>query len=302
MLNSLSYSSLQSWAECRYAWFGHYILGLESQPSAAMVFGKAIDEALSASNQNKLDTDSYLQPEIVVPIFRDSFESSLPEENSRPSLFSSALDYFWRGDDAEAMLADGEELLRLYYAKPWAEPDDDFLPLHSAGQISPDGVQLRLELPLPGDHVNSLIGILDLLDDSGVVVDYKARKRAGSWDTMDFDLQPTTYATLLGRPTTLQFIELIRGDKRCSIRSHATHRTETDIERFLAYVQITGREIDTAIKMMTKELGAVESWKEDPEAVRLAAGFFPPSPGRRCAFEGHFVDCMFRAGGPPDDE
>lgn len=299
-LTSLSYSALQSYAECRYAYFAHYFLGLKIQPTAAMAFGKAIDEALTASNNNRVKTGSYLQPEIVVPIFRDSFEEQLPEQKKRPGLFASSLDYFWRGEDAEKMIKDGEALINLYYDEPWADEDDDFLTLHSAEEINPDGVQLRLDMPLPGDYVQSLVGILDLLDDTGIIVDYKARKREGSWDGMNFDLQPTTYATLLGRPATLQFIELIRGDKKVRIKSHATHRTEEDIGWFLSYVQIVAREIDQQLKAMEKELGSTDDWREDEAAVIKAADFFPPAPGRRCSFEGHFTTCVFRAGGLPE--
>ena len=174
-----------------------------------------------------------------------------------------------------------------------------FLTLKSAEDINPEGVQLKLELKFPGDQVLAFVGVLDVLDSTGVIIDYKARKRAGSWDTMDFDLQPTAYATLLERPATFQFIELVRGEKVSSIKSHATYRNEEDIETFRNYVTLTAREIDRRMVQMVKELGEVETWKDDPTAVVRAASFFPPSPGRRCAFDGHFTDCIYRAGGPP---
>lgn len=301
VLDHLSYSSLQLWAECSYAWFGHYVAGRSAQPQAPMIFGSAIDAALSASSQNKQDHGEYLQPEIAVSIFRDTFESLTPEDEGKPGLFTAALSYFWRGEDPEKMLKDGEQLLNLYFSTPWAPEDDDFLPLHSAAEIQPEGVQLRLSRPFPGDYVSEFVGVLDLLDLSGTVVDFKARKRAASWDSIDMDLQPTAYAMLLGRPITLQFIELIRGDKKASIKSHATVRTENDISWFTDYVSITAREMDTKLKALHGEFGSDPAVWDDPAALRKAANFFPPSPGRRCAFDGHFAaHCAYRAGGLPE--
>lgn len=266
-----------------------------------MAFGKAIDEALSASNINRMNTDVYLQPEIVVPIFRESFAEQLPEDAGRPGNLMAAIDYFWRGEDHAEMLLHGEELLNLYYAEPWTPEDDDFVPLHSAEEINPEGVQLRLSLSLPGDYVGEFVGILDILDSTGVVVDYKARKRAGSWAGMAFDLQPTAYAALIGHKITFQFIELIRDPRKRRIAAHATHRTEEDIRWFTQYIQIVAREIDESLKAMTKELGEIDSWREDPKAVERAASFFPPAPGRRCQYDSHFIDCGYRAGGVPGE-
>lgn len=266
-----------------------------------MAFGKAIDEALSASNVSRMNSGTYLHPEIVIPIFRESFAEQLPADAGRPDNLMAALDYFWRGEDHDEMVTHGEELIQLYYAEPWAPEEDGFIPLHSAEEINPAGVQLRLSLPLPGDYVGEFVGILDVLDGTDVVVDYKARKRAGSWAGMDFDLQPTAYAALIGHNITFQFIELIRDPRRRRIAAHATYRTEEDINWFTQYIQIIAREIDVSLKMMTKELGDIESWRQDPKAVEKAASFFPPAPGRRCQYDGHFVSCTYRAGGVPGE-
>lgn len=292
----LSYSQLQTYAECRYSWFANKVLGLRTEPTAPMIFGRAIDEALTAANEARMEGGIYLQPEIIVPVFREVFDKNLPEDNPRPGLFSSSLDYFWRGEDPDVMRGDGEELLHLYFAQPWAPEDEDFVPLKSADDINPEGVQLELSFHVPGDRVEKFVGVLDVLDSSGVVIDYKARKRAGSWDSMDFDLQPTAYAALMGGPVLFQFIELVRGDRRAAIKSHATQRGDQDIEWFQNYLLVIAREIDERMTRMVKELGEVEQWQEDPAAVAKAADFFPPSPGRRCAFEAHFTDCRFRAG------
>ena len=296
-LTHLSYSSLQLYAECRHSWFGHYVLGRESKPTAVMILGRAVDEALSESSRHRQETGQYLAPEVVTAIFHEAFDHDIPEDAGQPRSLLAPLSPFWRGEEKETMVKQGDQLILVYFTKEWATEDEaDFVPLRSAAMIQPEAVQRRVELALPGEYVQKLVGILDLEDETGVVVDWKVRKRSSSWDGMDFDLQPTTYAALRGEPTLLQFIELIRGDRGVSIKAHTTTRTQQDIDWFLAYVQHTARDIDRSLKQLYAEMGDIALWRDDPEAVAHAASAFPPSPGRRCMYDGHFIDCKYRAG------
>jgi len=272
-----------------------YVIKEPSESNVMMHFGLAVDAALTESNLEKKNTSEYLDLSIVHAVFHDAFNTGLPEYNGP---LTSVLSYFWQGEEPEAMLDVGEELLFFYYDAPWVpEGEEGFVPLTSAARIVPEQVQEKLFLPLYGEHVQALVGIPDFIDFSGIVCDYKTSRRAKSWDMMDADLQPTCYAALLGRPIDFQYIELIRGDRKRQVKVRSVRRTETDIKAFLLYVEYVGKEIDTALTAIDKLLGPVDAWKDDAEALKVAASIFIPSPGRKCQWC-DFARCHFRAGRP----
>jgi hypothetical protein len=167
------------------------VLGIERKSNANLVVGKAVHSAIETHGLRLLRGEEWTTNE-VINCYHKSFKSC--EEEDSPMYKDDA--------QREKVLALGEGVVRAYL-------DSEF-----AKKVKPSGVEVRLEsddlgLSLP------LLGIIDLVDDEGGIVDIKTiAKTPSSSDLDSHRLQMTAYSLLLAdagiMPTSQSIVFLVK--------------------------------------------------------------------------------------------
>lgn len=177
----LSVSQLETLAKCGYQWAFRYLDHITEPGGLARAKGSGVHDAANLNFDQKIVTDRDLPvvefEDAAVAVFEGEVRSAIaftPEEESEGTKKAVA-----RQKDNTAKLA------REFHL-----------------QISPDyrpqavEQQFRIELPSAG---TSIVGVIDLVDLPGQIIDYKTSTRHKSQNDADGSLQLTTYAAELTR-------------------------------------------------------------------------------------------------------
>jgi len=171
----VSYSQVNMYLRCGEQYRRRYVEGEIIPPGVAMVQGRAVHRAAQANFEQKQQTHRDLPAREIVEIAAAAFEQDVqagvwfsPEEESvgKEKVLGQAKDATVRLAQAHAQ--------------------------HQAPDYQPQAVEqfFRLELPAPRD----VVGVVDLVDQEGRVVDLKTTTRRLSQERADKSLQLTLYA------------------------------------------------------------------------------------------------------------
>jgi CRISPR/Cas system-associated exonuclease Cas4 (RecB family) len=209
-LSQLSPSKLSTFVTCPTKFKARYVLGIKSPPSASMVLGSAVHNALELlGRRRQMDMDVSIEDLLVE--FNESLKAKLEGEGLEV-----------KPDELTKLREGGEQLIRLYlgrygHEKPVASE------LHLDEPLTnPSTGEVYMRLRLPGIEAGELTmyGIVDSLleePDGLVVVDYKvtARTSADSSVMLTHRIQLLCYAWLMSRASdkpvkALEIRQLVR--------------------------------------------------------------------------------------------
>ena len=166
----LSHSQISAYIRCPVAYYSRYILGVKSQPSAAMVLGSAVHKAFEENFKQKSVSMKDLPSSAVKDVFRDYWR-----EHSKEATFSSEKD-----EVPDEMLDEGISMVEKYM--------DEVAP-----SIQPVAVEKRFFLKLPGVR-RKILGFIDLITKDEAVIDFKTTKRLPDAEKLAKDHQLSLYS------------------------------------------------------------------------------------------------------------
>ncbi len=173
-IEHLSYSAVNSWLLCGYAYQLHYIDKVQTPTASALVFGSAVHGAL----EKHLRTG-----EPLATAWTESWQEQL-ERNSEIA--------WGDAESAEGMAAEGARILSApRVQKGVAEIAADFDREHGL-------MEKRIELAVPGVDV-PIIGYIDIITKDGIPGDFKTAARMWSDSKADDDLQSLFYLAALNQ-------------------------------------------------------------------------------------------------------
>jgi CRISPR/Cas system-associated exonuclease Cas4 (RecB family) len=255
-MQSLSYSSLSKFDECPERLYREYFVmergeGIVTPKNAR---GTIIHEFLDQLMKTKIATKDW-------PLEAESVEAMRTMWNDSQGMTTWADEDRKEGEDFYGRSAeDSLHLVHLLYRDILSYLN----PIESEQTI-------YMDLPQPGKTITKLMGKVDLVAEPNFVIDWKTSSSEKKW--LDYDLQATVYAALLGLEFTIvQFIQFIflKGKKPRIVVGY-TKRDQRHVD-FLLNVKIP-RVIETIEKQL-----------------------FVPKPGWACS------NCPMPCGAVPDLE
>ena len=173
----LSPSQVNMFTRCGAAWYFRYVEGLKSPPpSASMVRGKAFHRGLEENYKQKLETHEDLPEDYVMDVYSEVFD------------LESHIVAWKEGEDPGKMKDVGYAMLHAYQENvaPGVQPSNVETPFQVACEIGDD-------IREPKRHF-VFDGRVDLIDDTGKIIETKTSSRKVSAPKPDHVFQATAYA------------------------------------------------------------------------------------------------------------
>lgn len=237
----LSHSSINTFIKCPELWYRKYILGEKEEPQEALVIGKTFHLCMEENFKHKMSHGADLSRTAVGGVFKEALYQSADDDGLDKNRVDEIAPIAWK-------------LVEQYHRE-------------IASFITPSAVEKKLEIDLPGKYIKKLIGYVDLINDKGTVIDYKA----AAWPWPDAQvtqsLQPTVYGLMLGKPT-LNF------EYHMIIKSDAIRKEKFGDGIVIKSTFRKQKDFDWLLNMINKMINLLES----PNFYDLIV----PSPGNQC--------------------
>lgn len=224
-LDHLSHSSISMYMRCPRQWGYVYAEGLRRPPGGALIRGRAVDDAATHNFEQKIESTEDLPAEEVLEVAEVAFHKAVDESGG-----GAEVDWGSYTPNQAKTLDSTIALTRRHLEK-------------HAPLLQPAAVQKRLEMPIPGS-TRSLVGIIDLLDVDGRVIDIKTGSRKMSAGDAESDMQATSYGLLMGRPIDFVFARVIDTGKNISDELVPTSRTPRQADWFKTQIMEVNHAID----------------------------------------------------------
>lgn len=119
-----------------------------------------------------------------------------------------------------------------------------------APRYQPKEVEQKSVVQVPNTNID-IVGVVDLLDESDVIVDIKTSRELKKQDEADHSLQLTSYAlshwARTGKPAVDLRMEVVVDSSVPTVQTLQTSRTEEDFEAYLRMVETVARGIEARI-------------------------------------------------------
>lgn len=213
-MEHISASQINMYLKCPQQWAFRYIEGLKSPPGAALTLGSCFHGATAKNYEQKIESKADLPEDEVCDIFSTQFESAKH-------------DTAWYEDEKPGEVKDaGIETLREYHKviPPTVQP-----------------AQVEMKFTLGFTNLDEkFLGYIDLLDDTGKIIETKTTSRKPSEISHDHKLQATAYATgyrvKYKRQESASRIDYAVSKKNPEIVSMPLEITAQDMDYFLRIV------------------------------------------------------------------
>ena len=255
----ISPSQLEMYCRCPEQYRRRYVEGEVIPPGIALLKGSSFHRAAEVNMEQKLTTYRDLPADEIVEIAVANFEQEAAGEILLTDEEAA------RG--TAAVLGEAKDQLAQLAETHATQQAPDYQPTLVEKTV-------RIELP---EAPRDLVGIIDLVDDQGRVIDFKTATRKKSQSDADSSVQLTVYAaayeTLFGQPPVeLRLDCVIQTKTRTDRQVVTTHRSHADMDA------------------LARRINAV--------TAAIEAGIFPPTnPGNWwCSptFCGYWHDCPYR--------
>lgn len=220
----ISPSRLNLWLRCPLAWRFRYIDGIVTPPTASLFLGKQVHAGLEVFYRHRqLGLD--LPPEEVVARMLAGWDEAVAEEQIK----------FASGNEEAETRDQASRLVTVYLSQ--RDPDEP----------TPVAVETSLEAPLVDPETGEdlgmpLLGVVDLVLDGGLVVDFKTAAKTNNPVEILHEVQLSAYSWLFRQTTGTRESGLeIRSLVKTKVPKVETHsyaaRTERDYRRFFRLVR-----------------------------------------------------------------
>jgi len=202
-LARVSHSQMEMWNKCPRQWEFRYEFGIKLPPGSNFIIGGAYHEAVEHTLKQKKTTGEIITVEQALDKYSDVWDTRVREEEK--------IDW---GDDNPGVLKDlGTRLVGTYVV--------DVAPM-----VKPQEVEVELRKELDGTMV---VSRLDLILDTGDIVENKTSSKRYTQAQVDRDLQSSCYAWQLGHATQNGFHVALK-QKNPEIQIMYTGRSMEDIQ------------------------------------------------------------------------
>jgi hypothetical protein len=195
-----------------------YLLGLKDPTTGAAALGKAWHKAVEMNYRHKLAAGADLPLAEVQALFSQAFDAIIAKE-----------EVVFKPNEKPAKLKEmGLAITSLYHKT-------------IAPKIKPALIEERFRVGLGEEFPYDLVGVWDLVDDQGIVIDHKAYARAPSQDEVDKNVQLGVYALayrlINGKPEAgLRLDILVKGRQPQAVQI-STRRTNRDCRWLLEVME-----------------------------------------------------------------
>lgn len=257
----LSYSAIDLFLTCPLKYKFKYIDKKPEVVGPAAVLGKAFHTVMETNFKYRLETKIDKPIVQLLELFEHEFEEGVKLPRFDPTDENpNKITINWRFDNKNKMLESGLALVRRYYR--------DQVPF-----LEPALVEQEYNYPLNGKYIKYLVGYIDLVTTSGLVIDYKTVNFPWKTDKIHQHMQPTFYSLLMDSPSQFEFHFIVKNSTReAGITVARTERSQRDIDwlkkQLDGYVQL----IETC----------------------LESGIMPAAPGDACTYCDFRRPCGYR--------
>jgi len=185
-----------------------------------MIQGGCYHKALETNFRQKIETCLDMLEVEVLDAYSTAWDRKLTEEQ----------EINWEDKQPGALKDEGLRLVRTYQRD-------------RAPYVMPSAVEQEHRGVIDGFP---FIGIIDLIKTNGVVVDHKMAARAYNLDDVAKDIQPTSYAFLLGQPIEFEFHVAVK-TKEPHVDIMPTVRDDDDIDWWVQMVAAIYAQMKTGI-------------------------------------------------------
>lgn len=229
----LSPTQIDLFTRCGEAYRRRYIEGEKIPLGMALLKGKGFHAGAEHNMRQKIESHRDLPASDIVDAAVASFEAETTGG------YSLSQDEVFRG--AKIILGETTDSL-VQLAKVHAE--------QQAPDYQPIMVEQKVRIELPGNR--DLLGVIDLADDKGRVVDFKTAGKSKSQSDADSSIQLTTYAAAYqvttGEPPALvQLDTLVTGKKGVKRQVLESSRGPADFTALANRINAVSAAIDAGI-------------------------------------------------------
>lgn len=266
-VDHLSPSSLRRWQKCPEQWRRYYVLGEKNfPPSAQQHLGKSFHSSVEANHRQKIETRTDLPLDELQDRFVEAF-NELPRN-----------EVLWEDEKPDDMKDDGTKIVKVY-AKQIAPTVQPILVEHSV-DTPIDSFDDPDDLELPPMRT-----ILDVVEDTGAIVDFKTTGKKPGEGTAASSDQLTAYANARRHetgemPPSVRLEVLIRPSAKFQFGRHETVyglRAPHQIEIWLRNVKAIASQMQHALRTGLFPYADSESWA----CAASQCAFFNSCPGGR---------------------
>ena len=202
-------------------------------PGIALAKGRAIHASAEQNYRQKIDTRRDLPTQEAAEIAAAAFQREVKQ-----GIELSAQESLVGKDKTVGQAKDATVGMAVCQI-------EDIAPRHQ-----PVYVEQTVRLPMAGGR--DLLGIIDLADDQGCVVDLKTSKRKKRQEDADSSLQLTVYCLLYHHltgqsPTALQFDVVVQTKTKVAAQFLTTKRNAADITTLANRINAFSRSLDAGI-------------------------------------------------------
>lgn len=247
MNKALSYSSLSKYAECPLRFIAeksatNLVHGYTEKSARGTIVHKFLEELCN----DYIANGKWMDMADAIELMKDMWTNGFITKDTGDNIL---YEVDWNLEFLEKSIADSLLLVPQIY--------NDVLPF-----IDPVSTESLISIPLqyPGSEYTHLHGVVDLVNKTNSIIDWKTSTSVRSQDMLEYDLQATIYAALSGFEKCdvhfVQFIYLKRDDPRIVWQTTKRDKRHTDW-------------------LMSKYLPRV--------VEHIESGIMPPTPGWHCA-------------------
>ena len=248
-MERLSVSRVQSYLACPLQYRFRYVDVIQKPwRAAALAFGSSVHATVEYFQRERLSKRMPSVAEVIA-----IFEADWYAQNTQPLLFKD-------GESREGLGKAGQQLLDLYVQRAQARV--------------PDAVELPFEVELVDPETGEamdvrLMGVLDLVEQDGTVVDLKTAARSPSTSDLEQHLQLSAYALV----TLLRTGAIPRLRLDVLLKTRKPELLQLETTRDLTDLSWTAQLVRTV-------------------AQAIRAGSFHPNPSWRCGECEYFAHCQ----------
>ena len=163
----ISPTSTNQFQRCEAQWVYRKVLGIKKPPGAALTMGKCYDRGCQGQFYSRMDDEKDLPVDDVLGRFEEEWDKEKDGTD-------------WQDDDEGAVKDTGMGCLTAYY-------EDGML------DIIPTSVQEEVIIPFEDETLPNILGYVDVVHDSTVIIDQKTAGRKQSNMNADHRTQMTIY-------------------------------------------------------------------------------------------------------------
>ena len=222
--NHLSITQIKMFLRCPLQYFFRYKQGIKIPPNSSMTIGRVIHQTIEDLYKKKIETQEMTEEEI-----KERFSCHWAVESKETQ--------FKRDETSGELKDEGIKLISKYV--------EDIAPT-----VKPKELERKFELRFENVPY-TLVGIIDLIEQNGTIVDHKCSKRSPNQGEIDRDIQLSAYQigykSMYGKdPKGLRYDYVVRNKVPKTVQC-TTERTPEALNRFLKLVGHVSRAIENEI-------------------------------------------------------